>query len=342
MASHESRLAIYTSIGANVVIAVVKFVAAVLSHSSAMLAEGIHSLVDASDGSLLLLGQHRSRRPPDELHPFGHGKELYFWTLIVALVFFAIGGGVSVYEGVLHLVHPEALRDPTWSYVVLGVALLFDGTSFTVAFRQFRKEAAGAPIWSAIRESKDPSVFTVLLEDTADLAGIALAFLGIFLGHTLGNVYLDGVATIGVGLVLAVVALVLVRESKALLIGEGAQGVVLARIRSIAARDPAVRAVRRPLTMYFGPDEMLLGMGIEFDPSLSAAEVATAIDRLERNFREEMPVVRHIYIEAESLTGSGDARLATRASPLPASSSAARSTPAGTRGDSGTGAADRT
>lgn len=305
MASHESRLAIYTSIGANLVIATVKFAAAVLSHSSAMLAEGIHSLVDACDGSLLLLGRQRSRRPPDELHPFGHGKELYFWTLVVALAFFAIGGGVSVYEGVLRILHPEPLRDPTWSYIVLGVALLVDGTSFIVAFRQFREQTAGAPIWRAIRESKDPSVFTVLLEDSTDLTGIALAFLGIFLGHTLGNVYLDGIATIGIGLVLATVALLLVRESKALLIGEGAQSSVLARIRGIVTRDPAVRAVRRPLTMYFGPDDVLLVLGIEFAPSLSAEQVARAIDRLERSIRGEIPIVKHIYIEAESLAATG-------------------------------------
>lgn len=299
----ESRVAIYASIGANVIIAATKFIAAAVSGSSALLAEGLHSSVDASDGLLLLLGQHRSRRPADEAHPFGHGRELYFWTLIVAVVFFAVGGGVSVYEGILRLLHPEPPGDPTWSYVVLGVAALFDGTSFTIALRQFRPQAKGMGIVAAVRASKDPSVFTVLLEDTADLTGIAIAFLGVFLGHRLGNPYLDGVATVGVGLVLAVVAVFLIRESKGLLIGEGARAESVERVRALAARQPGVIGVRRPLTMYFGPNDLLVAMGITFDPALSAAEVADTIERLEREMRKEFPRVTRVYIEAESLGG---------------------------------------
>lgn len=311
----ESRLAIYASIAANLVIAATKFVAAAVSGSSALLAEGLHSTVDSCDGLLLLLGHHRSRRPPDEQHPFGYGKELYFWTLIVAVVFFAVGGGVSVYEGILRLAHPEPLGDPTWSYIVLAVAAVFDGTSFTIAYRQFRPQAKGVGIVAAMRASKDPSVFTVLVEDTADLTGIVLAFLGIFLGHRLDNPYLDGVATIGIGLVLAAVAVFLIGQSKGLLIGEGAREEALIGVRRIAAGDPAVVAVRRPLTMYFGPNDVLLAMGITFDPSLSAAEVADTIERLERRVRAAYPKVKHMYVEAESLAGrhDGGAARASRA-----------------------------
>jgi cation diffusion facilitator family transporter len=303
----ESRLAIYASIGANVAIAITKYTAAMITGSSAMLAEGLHSTVDASDGLLLLLGRARSRKPADEAHPFGYGKELYFWTLIVAVIFFAVGGGVSVYEGILRLIHPEPLGDPTWGYVVLGVALLFDGTSFTIAFRQFRQQTRGAPLWAAMRASTDPSVFTVVLEDMADLTGIAFAFFGLFLGHRWGIPSLDGIATIGVGIVLGAVALFLVSQSKALLIGESARSEVLQQICAIAERDPAVAAVQRPLTMYFGPHDLLLGVGMQFKPDLSAAQVATAIDRVEQKIRAAYPGVRHIYIEAQSFAPTASA-----------------------------------
>lgn len=297
----ESRIAIYASIGANLVIATTKFIAAALSGSSAMLAEGVHSTVDSADGFLLLLGLHRSRRPADEMHPFGYGKELYFWTLIVAVIFFAVGGGVSSYEGIRRLMHPEPLADPTWSYVVLGVAAVFDGTSFTIAYRQFAKTRGGVGLWTAMRRSRDPSVFTVVLEDLADLTGIAFAFLGVFFGHRLGNPSLDGVATVGVGLVLGAVALFLIVQCKELLIGEGATRDLIARLHRVVVRDPAVRDVRRSLTMYFGPHDLLVGLGIVFDPALDAAQVAAAIDRVGGRLREEIPDVRHLCIEAESL-----------------------------------------
>lgn len=300
----ESRIAIYASIAANVVIAATKFTVAALSRSSAMLAEGVHSSVDACDGLLLLLGRSRSRRPPDEDHPFGHGKELYFWTLIVAVVFFGVGGGVSVYEGVLHILHPEPIGDPTWSYVVLGVATLFDGASFGVALRQFHKQTGARTlpeVWRAMRASKDPSLFSVLCEDSADLAGIALAFLGVFLSHRFQVPALDGAASIGVGLVLATVAVFLMAQSRRLLIGEGADEAVRQSVRAVAAADPDVRTVRPPLTMQLGPESVLVGLLVRFDPSLSGDGVARAIRRLEDDIRAREPVVRHLFVEAAAL-----------------------------------------
>jgi cation diffusion facilitator family transporter len=302
----ESKVAIYTSIVANVVIATTKLVTAALTGSSAMVAEGVHSLVDAGDGTLLLVGQARARRPPDELHPFGHGKELYFWALIVAMIFFAVGGGVSVYEGILHLLHPEPLRDPTTAYIVLGVAALFDGGSLVVGYRQVRKAVPNLSPVQVVRRGKDPSLFTVLLEDVADIAGLTIAFLGVWLGHALSNPYLDGVASIGVGLVLATVALVLMGQSRALLVGERASPEVLEAVEAAAGEDPALRGIARPLTMQLGPNEVLLALRAEFVPELSSREVAAAITRLERRIRSRCPEVRQIYVEAASLEGSGD------------------------------------
>jgi len=256
--------------------------------------------VDSCDGALLLLGRHRSRRPPDERHPFGHGKELYFWSLIVALLFFSVGGGMSVYEGILHILHPEPIRDPTWSYVVLGFAALFDGTSFVIAFRQMRRLYPGRRLTEIVRQGKDPSDFTVVLEDSADLAGILIAFLGVFLGHRLRNPYIDGAASIGVGLVLAGVAVVLARQSRDLLIGERASDAVIQAVREAASGDGAVCRVHRPLSMQLGPGDVLLAVDVEFTTKLSGPELASAIARLETRVRELRPEVRHVYIEARS------------------------------------------
>lgn len=304
----ESRIAIYVGIGATLLIAITKFAAAAFSGSSAMVAEGVHSLVDSADGLLLLLGQHRASRPADETHPLGHGKELYFWSLIVAVLFFALGGGMSFYEGVQHIMRPEPISDPTWNYVVLGASALFTMGSFGAAFRPFRRRAGGHGYWNAFRRSKDPTLFTLVLEDLADMVGLVLAFLGIYLGHRLANPYLDGAASLGIGVVMATVAALLARESKGLLIGEAASEPQLAVIRAAAESDADVLAVRRPVTMYFGPDTMLLAMDVEFRPELSTADIASAVDRLEASIRQAIPEVKHLYIEADSIRNvSGDA-----------------------------------
>jgi cation diffusion facilitator family transporter len=296
----ESRTAIFAAIAGNLAIAATKLTAAFFTGSSAMLSEGIHSLVDTGNGGLLLFGAHKSRKPPDANHPFGHGKELYFWSLVVAILIFALGGGMSIYEGVTHLNH-AVLHDPTWNYVVLGFAIIFEGASFYFALKAFRKEMSGEGILRTIRTSKDPTTFTVLFEDTAAMLGLIVALLGIFLGHQLNNPYLDGVASIIIGAILAVVAGFLAYESKGLLIGEGVDPAVLASIRSIARADPAVAKVRKSLTMHFSPSDVLLTLDIGFKKSLTAEKIAEAVVRLEKAIQAQHPEIKHIFIEAKSL-----------------------------------------
>ena len=233
------------------------------------------------------------------LIPSDMGKSFYFWSLIVAVLIFGVGGGISAYEGILHLLHPGPLHDPTWSYVVLGCAALFEGIVFAIALRQFQGEKEeDESIWTAIRSSKDPSTFTVLFEDAAALLGLLVAFLGIFLAHQLQRPWLDGAASVGIGFILATAAIFLIYESKGLLVGEGADPETLASIRALAEADDAVRKVRRPLTMHFGPETILLTVDIEFGEQLSAHEVEAAVRRLEAVIRQRFPAIKHIYIEA--------------------------------------------
>lgn len=297
--ARESKLPIYASIAANIAIAILKFIAAGISGSSAMTAEGVHSLVDSADGGLLLVGHWRSRRPADETHPFGYAHELYFWSLVVAVLFFVLGGGISVYHGILALLHPEPLHDPTWNYVVLAGATLFDGTSFVIAYRAFRRSAEGRGFWTHLRGSKDPSQFAVVLEDGADLTGIALAFAGVFLGHRLNMPRLDGAASVCIGLVLTFVAVVLVRQTKALLLGESASPEVLARIHQLIDSDDDVVAADRLLTMHLGPHDILLTTSVQLSDTLSEPDVARAITRLENRIREELPDIKHVCIDAQ-------------------------------------------
>jgi cation diffusion facilitator family transporter len=302
--SSERPITVYGAMAANAVIGVSKFAAGIISGSSAMLSEAIHSVVDTGNELLLLLGIHRSRKPADELHPFGHGKELYFWSLIVAILLFGLGGGMSIYEGISHLRHPSLIKDPTWNYVVLGIAFVAEGTSWAIAWKKLlanRKEDQG--LWQVLRASKNPAVFVVVAEDSAALAGILVAFLGVLLGHSLRNPYLDGAASVIIGLILAMVAGFLAYESRDLLVGESADADVVQSIRGLAESDPAVVGVSRPLTMHFGPEQVLLNLDIEFRPELSAAEITAAVDRLEAGIRKDRPNIKRIFIEAESLRG---------------------------------------
>jgi cation diffusion facilitator family transporter len=301
----QSPKAVYAAIASNLGIAITKFVAAAITGSSAMLAEGIHSLVDTGNGWLLLLGIRKSRKPADVVHPFGHGKELYFWTLIVAIMIFAVGGGVSLYEGVRHLQHPATVEDPTWAYAVLGIAALFEGYAWSVAFRQIRQGRGRRGIWRMVKQSKDPATFTVLFEDTAALLGLLVAFLGVFLGQRFHNPYFDGAASVVIGVILGTVAVLLAYETKGLLIGEAVEPATLASIRTLAEDDPAVARVVRPLTMHFGPTEVLLALELVFEKGQSAADAAAAVDRIDRAIRTAHPQIRHIFIEAQSLRGSG-------------------------------------
>lgn len=297
--SHGNPIAVYGAMAANFVIAVAKFVAAGATGSSALLAEGFHSVVDTGNQALLLLGLRRSRKPPDSMHPFGYGQELYFWSLIVATLLFAVGGGLSVYEGVLHIIDPVEGGDPTWNYIVLAVAALSEGTSFFIAVREIlREREVGESFWQALRDSKDPSVFVVVGEDAAALAGLAVAFLGVWMGHRLGMPALDGVASVVIGLILCVVAVFLAVESRHLLLGESADAPLVEDIRVLVAGDPDVRRVRPPMTMHLGRDTVLLNLDVEFRPQMDAPALTSAVRRLERKIRARDGRIRHIFIEA--------------------------------------------
>ena len=296
---------IFAAIGANLAITATKFVAAAFSGSSAMLSEGIHSVVDTGNGLLLLLGIRISQRPADPSHPFGYGKELYFWTLIVAILIFAVGGGMSLYAGISHLRHPHPLEDPIWNYVVLGLAVVFESYSWSIAFREFRTDQRERRVWRAIHASKDPTTFTVLLEDSAALLGLLVAIMGISASYGLGNPALDGLASIAIGIILAAVAVLLAYENKGLLVGESADTQAVASIRALAEADPAVESVKPPLTMHLGPHEILLNLEIIFRKGLSAPAVVAAVDHLEAAIRSRHPDVKRIFIEARSVAERG-------------------------------------
>ena len=314
MAASSSKTAIFAAIAGNFGVAVIKFIAAAFSGSSAMLSEGVHSLVDTGNGLLLLLGIRLSKRPADENHPFGHGLELYFWTLIVAILIFAAGGGISIYEGILHILHPEPIEDPFWSYVVLGTAVLLEGVAWYFALRGFLAAKGKRRVWQTIRTSKDPTLYTVLFEDSAAILGLIIAFLGIFLGHTFDAPVLDGVASVAIGVLLCAVASVLAYETRGLLIGESADPKTLAAIQALADADPAVERTRKPLTMHFGPHQILLNLDVQFRRTLSTVELETAVDRLEKAIRKEYPQFKHIFLEVESITANSAERRATTGS----------------------------
>jgi cation diffusion facilitator family transporter len=301
----SSNKSIYVAILANLGIAAAKVVGFVFTGSSAMLSEAIHSVVDCGNGGLLLLGKRLSSRPPDETHPFGHGKELYFWTLIVALLIFVLGGGVSIAEGVAHIRHAVVSEDASWAYGILGVSILFEGYSFFVCMKEFREAIGDQPMFEAIRSSKDPSIFTVIFEDAAALLGLLIALLGIFLSHQLGWQRADGIASIAIGILLISVAVLLIAKCKALLIGEGADRETLHAIRAIAQADPDVERVGYPFTMYFGPHAILLTMNLQFRKALVGGEIEASTDRIESAIRAQYPDIRNIYLEVDSIRRRG-------------------------------------
>lgn len=300
----SSRVAIFAAIAANVAIAATKFAAAGWSGSSAMLAEGIHSTVDTGDGLLLLAGVHLSKRAADESHPFGYGKDLYFWTLIVGILVFAAGGGMSIYEGIHHLQHPRSPSGWLLNLAVMGAALVFEGSSFFFAQRRFReyREAHQEPsgVLEAIHTSKDPTAFAVLLEDGAAILGVLLAATGIVLTHYSGSPVFDGFASIGIGFVLAAVAILLAYESRELLIGESAMRGVVRGIRTCAERASGVARVHRVLTMQLGPDNVLVVLDTAFESGLTGEGLSLTIQRLEETIRHAYPNVKHVFIHVHA------------------------------------------
>lgn len=300
--STHSNLTIYAALAANIGIAIIKFIAAAFTGSSAMLSEGIHSTVDSGNQLLLLLGINRSKRPADKIHPFGHGKELYFWTLIVAILLFSLGGGISFYEGIHHIQHPEPLEDPLWNYIVLGIAFIFESISLSIAIREFNKVKGNKGFWKELRLSKDPTKFAVLFEDMAADTGLIIAFLGVLLSHIFHNPVFDGIASIIIGLVLAFMAVIMVIESKNLLVGESARYRIVDGINELVKNDPGVHRLNYyPKTMQLSPNEILLALDVHFNKDLDMKQLARAISRLEENIQKEYPQVKKIFIEANEL-----------------------------------------
>jgi cation diffusion facilitator family transporter len=284
----------------NALIAVTKFIAAAITGSSAMLSEGIHSVVDTGNQVLLLYGIHRAKKPPDMRYPFGHGKEIYFWSFVVALLIFAVGAGICMYEGVIHIRAPEPIHRPAVNYVVLSLALIFEGAAWGLAFREFTRAKGKKGYFEAVRTGKDPSLFVVLFEDSAAMLGLVVAFLGVFLGHMTGNLYFDGAASIVIGLILGGTAIWLAHETKGLLIGESANREVVKGIGRLAASFPEIEHVNEILTMHMGPQYILVNLSVEFYDHLPLGKVEKTIGRVDAAIKHAYPRVKRIFIESES------------------------------------------
>lgn len=298
-----SKKVIYAALVGNFLIAVTKFGAAAYTGSAAMLSEAIHSVVDTGNQGLLLFGLKRAQRPADELHPFGYGKEVYFWTFVVAIMIFALGAGISFYHGVEKLLHPEVVQDPLINYIVLGFAMVFEAFAWTIAYKEFRATQNGRTIMQAVRDSKDPTVFTVLFEDTAAMLGLIVAFVGIFCAEWLDMPILDGVASVVIAVILALTAALLAYETKGLLIGESADPDAVRSIRALVSNDPRILDVNEVLTVHFGPTGILVTISIDFRDGLSSADVEAAITEFEAEIIRENPQVSRVFVEAQSRWG---------------------------------------
>lgn len=299
-AQSGSRIVVYAALAGNFLIAVTKFIAAAFTGSSAMLSEGVHSLVDTGNELLLLYGLHRAAKPPDREHPFGHGRELYFWSFVVAVLIFALGAGVSIYEGVRHVMQPEPMENATVNYIVLGLSIVFETASWLVALREFRREKGELGYLAAIRESKDPTTFTVLVEDSVALLGLLIALAGIFAAQTLDMPVLDGVASIGIGLLLAATAFFLARESKNLLLGEQALPAVQQAILLAAQADEEIRHVNGVSTSQIGPHVVIAALSAEFEDHLTTPQIEACIERVEAAVRSRHPEVLSIFIKPQT------------------------------------------
>ncbi len=299
----ESRLILYAALAANLGIAVAKFVAAAVTGSSAMLTEGFHSVVDSLNQLLLLYGQKRSSQPPDERHPLGYGRELYFWSFVVAILIFSTGAGLSIYEGILHIQTPERIRSPWVNYVVLAISLLLEGTSWTIAVREFGAAKGDLGWWEAVHRSKDPPSFIVLFEDSAAMFGLFVAAGGITLSLVTGDARWDGVASVLIGLALAGVAIALARESKELLIGEPADPALEAAIRATLDRRPEVTGVNEITTVHIGPQSIFLGLSVDFEDRVPVGRVEAMIAETESELRARWPAIRAIYIKPQAGPG---------------------------------------
>ena len=297
MSASNSRLVIYAALAGNSLIAATKLAAAGATGSSAMLSEGIHSIVDTGNQALLLLGLKRARRPADPRHPFGRGKEVYFWSFVVAILIFAVGAGVSIVEGVRHILHPKHSGDPTVNYIVLALSFVFEGGAWIFALREFRKGKGKRSYLTAVRESKDPAMFVVLFEDSAALLGITVAFLGIGLSHATGLAWLDGAASVIIGLILGATAAWLAYETKGLLIGESASPAVVEGVRALAASMDDVDSVHEVLTLHMGPQHILVTVSLGYAPGVTSDRIETAAAELKEAIFARWPQVNRVVVE---------------------------------------------
>jgi cation diffusion facilitator family transporter len=304
-ASHNNRT-LLIAFAANLGIAVSKFAAAAVTGSSAMLTEGVHSVVDSANQLLLIWGRRQARKPPDRYHPFGYGRELYFWSFVVAVLVFALGAGVSVYEGVIHIMAPEPAVSPLIAYGVLLIAFLLEGGSTWAAFKEFREAKGDLGWFEAVRRSKDPPAFIVLLENGAAMAGILVAAIGLFLSQLSGNPFFDGAASVVIGIILGLTALLLAVESKALLIGEAADPELVAGLRSAAEGRPGIAGVGQVLTVHSAPDQITAMMSVDFDDSISAGAVERIVCEIESEVARRWPTVKRLYIRPEQGAGRKD------------------------------------
>ena len=298
--SESNKIVVYAALFGNLAIALVKFVASYITNSSAMFSEAIHSVVDTLNEILLLYGMKKSEKPANAKHPFGYGRELYFWAFIVALMVFALGAIVSIYQGIQHILQPEVMQDPLINYIVLGLAILFEGFSWSVALKTFRKQKGNLGHFEAFRHSKDPTTFTVLFEDTAALVGLVIALVGIFLAHQLNIPELDGAASILIGIVLAVSAWFLARETKGLLLGETADPKLREDVLNIAQQDAAVFSANGVLTEQMGAQQVIASLSLEFKDDLTSDEIEACVNRIEAQIKQLHPEIIALFVKPQT------------------------------------------
>jgi len=297
--SAASRKVIFAALAGNTLIAITKFIAATITGSSAMLSEGIHSVVDTGNQVLLLYGLKQSKKPPNDMFPFGHGKEVYFWSFVVAILIFAGGAGVSLYEGIHRLSDPRPVTDTYVNYIVLALALLFEGGAWFFALREFTRVKGNRGYLEAVTKGKDPSMFVVLFEDSAAMLGLLVALLGVFLTQISGDPVYDAAASILIGLILGGTAIWLAIETKGLLIGERANRAVVDGIRDIARTQPRVCHVNEVLTMHMGPEYVLVNLSIDFHDDATAIDIESTIAAMDGSIKQRFPVVKRVFVEAE-------------------------------------------
>lgn len=296
----SSKKVIYAALIGNGLIAITKFFASTITGSSAMMSEGIHSTVDTGNQLLLLLGLKRAKKPADKNFPFGHGKEIYFWSFVVAIMIFAVGAGISIYEGIHSLMDPHPVDNPLINYIVLGLAMIFEGFAWFFAWKEFNAARGSRGYYEAVRKEKNPTTFVVLFEDTAAMLGLIVAFVGIALGQLTGLHIFDGIASIIIGVILGVTAAWLAYETKGLLIGESADPLIVSGIRKIASDFSTIASVNEALTMHMGPEYILVNLSVDFEDNRKVSAIEDDIARLTKKIKEQYPLVKRVFIEAEN------------------------------------------